>query len=89
MVFRYAVSRLLYYFPILANSVQKGMMNGRARVVVEKMAYTMAKQFDSSIGSLEEWLDSFDNPMFATEIAIDIVSMWTDNIKSSVESKKK
>lgn len=76
-------------FPVLFESVANGKMNGATRVIVERMAYTMAKQNDDSIGTIEEWLDSFDNPMFASEIAIDIVKLWTENLRSSVSSKKK
>lgn len=76
-------------FPILTKSVQGQKLDGNARVIVEKMAYTMAKQYDDSIGSMEEWLDSFDSPMFAATIAIDIVTLWTDNAEPSVQPKKK
>lgn len=76
-------------FPALQESIaEKGRVDGKARIIIEKMAYTMAKQYDNSIGTMEEWLDSFENTMFAGEIAIAIVDIWLGNSKPSVESKK-
>lgn len=77
-------------FPLLQDSILKNQkVTGEARNIIEKLAYTMAYQNDKEIGTMEEWLDQFENPMFAADIAVAIMSMWIGNSATSVESKKK
>ena len=57
--------------------------------IFENVAYLMAKHADSTQpNNIDDWLDQFD--MFAIyEVLPVILELWTANIATQVESKKK
>lgn len=80
----------------LSKSIEKATKEGDEREsildvgsleIFENVAYTMAKQADSSIPSLEEWLDGFS--VFSIyEILPEIINLWNLNTYQISESKK-
>ena len=56
--------------------------------VVERLAYIMAKQYDSNIGSLDEWLDGFGVMDIFNAVA-QIFSVWVASSETLSDSKKK
>lgn len=58
--------------------------------VFENMAYTMAKQADSTIpDSIEDWLDGFDDIYSICEILPTIIELWNGNLETHSEAQKK
>lgn len=55
---------------------------------VERLAYTMAKQADPEIGTIDEWLDSFESPMAIMMAMPEILSLWTDSQATTTTQKK-
>ena len=55
---------------------------------IERLAYTMAKQANAEIGTIDEWLDQFDSPMALMMAMPDILGVWNESQKSIVEQKK-
>jgi hypothetical protein len=56
--------------------------------VFENIAYTMAYHADESIGTVEEWLDSFGT-FSIYEILPEVLALWLQNEMSIAEAKKK
>lgn len=56
--------------------------------VFENIAYVMAYHADESIGTVEEWLDSFGT-FSIYEILPEVLALWLQNEMSIAESKKK
>lgn len=56
---------------------------------IERLAYTMAKQADADIGSIDEWLDGFDSPMAIMMAMPSILGLWTESQQSLVTQKKR
>jgi len=56
--------------------------------VFENIAYTMAYHADESIGTVEEWLDSFGT-FSIYEILPEVLALWLQNEISIAEAKKK
>ena len=55
---------------------------------IERLTYTMAKQANAEVGTIDEFLDQFDSP-FALMMAMpDILGVWNESQKSIVEQKK-
>ena len=55
--------------------------------IAENAIYIMAKEFDKSIGSIEEWLEQY-SPYFIYGAVVHAIGMWHDNLKTLNESKK-
>ena len=55
--------------------------------VFERVAYVMAKQADSSIPGMDEWLDGF-NIFSVYEVLPEIIELWNLNTIQISESKK-
>lgn len=55
--------------------------------VFENVAYTMAKQADSTIPGIDTWLDAF-NVFSIYEVMPEIVDLWNLNTVQIAESKK-
>lgn len=56
--------------------------------VIEQIAYVMAKEADSSIGTIDEWLSQFE--MFDIYKSLsDIIKLWGINVTTTSASKKK
>lgn len=55
---------------------------------VERLAYTMAKQANPEIGSIDEWLDGFDSPMAIMMAMPEILNLWTES-QGSLSTQKK
>lgn len=55
---------------------------------IERLAYTMAKQADAEIGTIDDWLDQFDSP-FALLMAMPaILDVWNESQKTTSTPKK-
>lgn len=58
--------------------------------IFENIAFIMAKQADENIpDDIVKWLDSFDGVPSIADAVGDIFELWTGNLKTSSESKKK
>lgn len=57
--------------------------------VVERLAYTMAYQYDRTIGSIDEWLDGFDGIEDMYLAMSDILKVWNSSKTTTSEPKKK
>lgn len=55
--------------------------------VFERVAYVMAKQADSSIPGMDEWLDGF-NVFSVYQVLPEIIELWNLNMIQISESKK-
>ena len=55
--------------------------------IFENVAYIMAKQADSTIPNIENWLDAF-NVFSVYEIMPQIIELWNLNTEQIAESKK-
>jgi hypothetical protein len=55
--------------------------------VFENVAYTMAKQADSTIPGIDTWLDGF-NVFSIYEVMPEIIDLWNLNTVQIAESKK-
>lgn len=56
--------------------------------IVENVSWIMAKEYNNDIPEATEWLSQF-SPFFIYSIASDVIRMWTDNLKTLNQSKKK
>lgn len=58
---------------------------------IERLAYVLARQGKSieTDTSLEEWLESLDDPMALIRAAGDILTLWLGNRKTMSAAKKK
>lgn len=59
-----------------------------AMEVTENLAYIMSKQADSSIGTIEEWLDQFEM-LDIYNASAEIIALWANNQKTTSQAKKK
>lgn len=53
----------------------------------EEVAYTMAREYDSALAPIGEWLDQF-SPYFVYAAVPEIICMWADNLKTINSTKK-
>ena len=61
-----------------------------AMETLENLAFIMARQRDPSLpDTVEDWLDTFDDPMAVFSAADDILALWNANTAALEESKKK
>lgn len=73
---------------ISANVGVNGEMSAEDLATFERIAYTMAWQYDSTIPDIDEWLDQFE--MFSIYLASpQIVELWHLNAITLEEPKKK
>ena len=56
--------------------------------LIDRLAYTMAKQYDDTIGDFEEWLDQF-SPVDIFNATSQIFSVWRMSSETLSTSKKK
>lgn len=56
---------------------------------IENLAYVMVKAADPSIKDLSTWLKSFDNPFAVIQSSGRIISLWTENLKTTSKAVKK
>lgn len=56
--------------------------------VIERLAYTMAYQYDKSIGNIDEWLDGFGIEDIYLAMS-DILAVWNASKTTTSEPKKK
>lgn len=56
--------------------------------VIERLAYTMAKQYDETIGSIDDWLDNF-GVVDLYGASRHILNLWNKSKESIAEPKKK
>ena len=58
--------------------------------VLENLAFLMIKTAgEQEIGTIEEWLESIENPLAITFAANDILALWFDNQKTTSVPRKK
>ena len=62
-------------------------LTGESTEIAENAVYLMAKEYDSSIPKLEEWLDQF-SPYFIYSAIVQAINMWHENTKTINKSKK-
>lgn len=74
--------------PKLQAAAQTGVMSGEAVQILDRVAYTMAKQADPEIPEMEDWLDQFEFLSIPRAFP-EILVLWNLNEKTSVKSKKK
>ena len=55
---------------------------------VENLAFTMAKQYDPSIGGIDEWLEQFDGIDDVYIAMPQIFGLWEKSKKTTSEPKK-
>lgn len=55
---------------------------------VERLAYTMAKQANPDIGSIDAFLDQFDSPMAIMMAMPEVLGLWNESQAPTVEQKK-
>lgn len=80
---------IVEYQRLLKNIDDDGNFNDKADLgVIDRLAYTMAKQADDTIGDFEEWLDQF-GPLDIFNALTDIFSVWQRSSETLSESKKK
>ena len=61
-----------------------------AMEALENLAFIMARQRDPSLpDTVEEWLDTFDDPMAVLSAADAVMDLWNANTAALEESKKK
>ena len=75
--------------PVIQSAAQKGVMTGEAVQILERIAYTMAKQADPEApDTMEEWLDGFEFMSIPTAFP-QILQLWNLNEVSTSTKKKK
>ena len=80
---------LVEYQKLIRNIDSNGDFSDNADLgVIDRLAYTMAKQYDNTIGDLEEWLDQFGVMDIYNSLA-QILSVWQTSSETLSESKKK
>lgn len=59
--------------------------------ILENLAFVMARDADEELrdATIHDWLKRFDNVTAMYGAADQILAAWTDNVKTSSESKKK
>lgn len=58
--------------------------------IFENIAFIMAKQADETVpDDIVKWLDSFDGVPSVADAVGDIFELWSGNLKTNSESKKK
>lgn len=57
--------------------------------ITENVAWVLAKRADDTIPDIDEWLESFDDPMAILNASEDIFSLIQESNKSTIEPKKK
>lgn len=57
--------------------------------IVEQITYTMAVHADDSIGSLQEFLESFDSGLFVLQAVSAIMDLWVEGAHMTTEPAKK
>lgn len=56
--------------------------------VVDRLAYTMAKQYNPNIEEMDAWLEQF-GPLDIFNAMVDIFGVWVKSTETLSESKKK
>ena len=62
-------------------------VSGEIVDIIQNMAYVMAKQKDSTLPDVEEWLDSFDS-FPVGDIAADVANLWAASMETTSKAKK-
>ena len=55
---------------------------------IERLGYIMARQYDNTIGDIDEWLDGFDDPQAIYVAMPQIIAVWRGN-ETQIETPKK
>ena len=69
---------------ILANQI----MTPETTKLAENIIYLMAREKNSDIGTIEEWLEQF-SPYFIFNAITHVIIMWRENVRTLNKSKKK
>lgn len=56
--------------------------------IAENVVYLMAKEYDSELPPIKEWLDQF-SPYFVYSAVVHVINMWHKNISTRNETRKK
>ncbi len=62
-------------------------MSAESARIAENAVYLMAKEYDSSLPPINEWLSQF-SPYFIYSAIVQAINMWHDNTKTLNKSKK-
>lgn len=57
-------------------------------MIAENAVYIMAKEYDSSLPPIREWLEQF-SPYFIYSAIVHVITMWHENTQTLNNSKKK
>lgn len=68
--------------------LEKKIMSSESTKIAENVVYIMAKEYDSSIPQIAEWLDDF-SPYFVYSAIVHVITMWHENTKTINKSEKK
>ena len=55
---------------------------------IERLAYTMAKQANPEVGTIDEFLDQFDSPLAIYMAMPNILGLWNES-QASINTQKK
>lgn len=75
---------------IKLDALVKGNKNDDAEMatVMENITWVLAKRANPSIPDIDEWLESFDDPMALMKAAKDIFSVISESQKPTIKPKK-
>lgn len=80
---------IVEYQRLLKNIDDNGNFTDKADLgVMDRLAYTMAKQANNDIPDIDEWLDQFA-PLDIYNAMADILGVWVRSSETLSESKKK
>ena len=67
--------------------VETKTLGSESAEIAENVIYLMAKEYDSSIPAIDEWLSGF-SPYFVYSVVAQCIYMWRENLQTINTSKK-
>ena len=67
--------------------VETKVLTAPSEEIAENVSYVMAKEYDSSLPAIDEWLSGF-SPYFVYTVVAQCIYMWRENLRSINSSKK-
>lgn len=68
--------------------LKKKIMSSESAKIAENVIYIMAREYDSNIPQITDWLDEF-SPYFVYTAIVHVITMWHENTLTLNKSKKK
>ena len=67
--------------------VETKTLSAASAEIAENVVYLMAKEYDDTIPTMNEWLSSF-SPYFVFNVVAQVIYMWRENLQTINSSKK-